>query len=142
MNRVFAVICMGFILILIGCSSPEPTMATEVNDITGIYAVNPGNTVLRFDADGTLYAAPSMTLAKNPIAPPGEFWFEGDFLYLSSTDDPVCGTQTAIYQVELLDEGKLRFYPIEDACEHRVAVFQGVIDPETGIPNNIWSPVE
>lgn len=142
MNKQMTGLILVGLLIFTGCSSQGPLLATNPEDIVGIFAVNPGNTVLRLEADGTIVAAPSLTLAKNPVADPGIFRFEGDHMIIESIDDPVCGTTTAIYQVQLLEEGKLRFVVIEDDCQHRVNVFQGMINEETGQPRNVWSPTE
>jgi len=142
MNKQMSGLILMGLLILTACSSEGSPLATSPEDIVGIFAVNPGNTILRLDAEGTIVAAPSLGLAKNPVADPGYFRFEGDHLILESIDDPVCGTTTAIYQVQLLEEGKLRFVAIEDNCQHRVNVFQGPTDEETGQPRNVWSPTE
>lgn len=142
MKRQLSLVVLAGLLFITACGSQAPPLATSPEEITGMYAVSPGNTILRFDLDGTIVAAPSLTLAKNPIADPGEFKFEGDQLILATIDDPVCGTTTAIYQVQLLEEGKLRFVAIEDDCQHRVNVFQGPINEETGQPRNVWKPVE
>jgi hypothetical protein len=122
MNKLMTGLILVGLLIFTGCSSQGPPLATNPEDIVGIFAVNPGNTVLRLEADGTIVAAPSLTLAKNPVADPGIFRFEGDHM--------------------MLEEGKLRFVVIEDDCQHRVNVFQGMINEETGQPRNVWSPTE
>ena len=140
-KRQIQLVVLG-LLFLAACAAPGPPLATSPQDIIGMYAVSPGNTILRLDPEGTIIAAPSLTLAKNPVADPGYFSFEGDHLILESIEDPVCGTTTAIYQVQLLEDGKLRFVAIEDDCQHRVNVFQGPIDEETGQPRNVWTPTE
>ncbi|MEJ2487574.1 MAG: hypothetical protein P8Y68_17770 [Anaerolineales bacterium] len=144
MNKQMSGLILLGLLILTACNSEGPPLATSPEDIVGIFAVHPGNTILRFDPDGTTVAAPSLYLAKNPVGDPGYFRFEGNHLIFESADDPdpVCGGATAIYQVQLLEEGKLRFVAIEDDCQHRVNVFQGPINEETGQPRNVWSPTE
>ena len=77
-----------------------------------------------------------------PIFPPGQYWFEGDQLHLMPTNDPLCDDITAEYEVWLLDSGYLNFIAIDDACEHRQNVMQGVIDGDTGEPSTTWVPVE
>ena len=73
---------------------------------------------------------------------PENYRFEGDQLILESIHSPICGKSTAIYQVQLLEEGKLRFVAVEDNCKHRVNVFQGPTMEETGQPRNLWTPTE
>lgn len=131
------------LLVTSSCGNHGPELATNPDQIIGIYTVNPGNTVISFTAEGTHIAAPSLTLVKNPVYSPATYWFEGEQLYIETDDDPVCGTKvTAIYTVQLLEDGKLKFSAVEDSCEHRVNIFQGIIEEETGEPHNIWSPVE
>jgi hypothetical protein len=142
MKRQFSLVVLAGLFFISACGSKGPPLATSPEEIAGMYAVSPGNTILRFDLDGKIVAAPSLTLARNPVADPGEFRFEGDQLILPTIDDPVCGTTTAIYQVQLLEEGNLRFVAIGDDCEHRVNVFQGPIMEETGQPRNVWTPIE
>lgn len=143
MKGNWVILVFIFLLIFSGCGSDGPNLATAPDQIIGIYTVNPGNTVISFYADGTHLAAPSLMLVKNPVYSPSTYWFEGEQLYIKTVDDPVCGTEvTAIYTVQLLEDGKLKFAAVEDTCEHRVNIFQGIIEKETGEPHNIWSPVE
>lgn len=134
-------IFFGFFAIT-GCSSQEPQLATSPAEISGIFHVNPGNSYMRIETDGTLIAGPSLSLVKEPVMEPDSYWFEGDQLYIKTDGNVICEPMTAIYQVQLLEEGKIRFRAVDDACEHRVNVFQGVIVEETGQPNNVWTPVE
>ena len=142
MKRQFSLLILAGLLFITACGSQDPPLATSPEEIAGLYAVSPGNTILRLETDGTFVGAPSLTLAQNPVMDPDYYYFEGEQLILESIDSPICGTTTAIYQVQLLEEGILRFVAIEDDCQHRVNVFQGPINEETGQPRNVWTPVE
>ena len=144
MNKVFAIVVAISLFLMSGCTSSDPILATSADDIIGIFASTGGATYARFDEDGTFRLGPSLMLVTNepPITPPGEYWFEGEQLHLKPDDDPICDNITAVYEVQPLDSGNLRFVANDDACDHRMVVLQGVIDSETGEPSTTWVPVE
>jgi len=132
------------LFLVTGCASSGPRLASNAEDIIGTFTSTGGATHARFDEDGTFRLGPSLMLVTNepPIIPPGEYWFEGDQLHLKPANDPICDDITGVYEVWPLDNGSLNFIAIDDACEHRQNVMQGVIDLETGEPSTAWIPLE
>ena len=79
---------------------------------------------IQFNEDGTLRASTH----------PGEFRFEGTRLIFNSNPAGACfqlGAETGIYEVNLLENGNLKFTVIEDDCLVRVSYTAGrVIEVE------------
>ena len=45
-------------------------------------------------------------------------------------------------QVDKQENGDLWFFAVEDECDHRLVVLQGILDEETGEPSTRWVPVD
>lgn len=143
MNKQFLLAYALFLILLTSCADPQRNYLTSTEEIIGVYSSTGGATYARFSEDGTVRFGPSLMLVTHePLYPPGEYWFEGQQLHLSSKDDPVCDNFSAVYQVEKQANGDLWFFAQEDGCDHRLVVLQGIIDQETGNPSTRWVPVE
>ena len=66
---------------------------------------------------------------------PGEFWFEGTQLFLQASVGCDVGNPIGIYEVELLENGNLKFTVIEDECATRVSAITGALIERE------WEPV-
>ena len=142
MKKRFLLIWFFLLFLLAGCDSPQRNFITTPEDIIGVYASTGGATYARFSEDGTVRFGPSLMLVTHePLYPPGEYWFEEDRLHITSKDDPVCDNFSAVYQVEKQENGDLWFFVVEDKCDHRLVVLQGILDEETGEPSTRWVPV-
>ena len=80
----------------------------------------------QFNEDGTFRAALSVAdLEQRPIDL-GEFRLEGTlFTFASSDESRDCAGQSGTYQVELTEEGHLRFTLEEDPCRLRASSTMG-----------------
>ncbi|MGD2026634.1 MAG: hypothetical protein PVI99_02360 [Anaerolineales bacterium] len=142
MKKIWMVLVLAGLFVVVGCTSQEAQLATSPAEINGIYQVNPGHSYMRIEMDGILVAGPSLSLVNEPVMAPDSYRFEGDQLFIENVDNVLCEAMTAIYRVQLLEDGRLRFLAVDDGCEHRKNVFQGLLDADTGQPNNVWTPVE
>ena len=88
--------------------------------------------VLHFNEDGTW----GREFTGDHAHAGSEFRFEGTRLILKDVSGPAClllGAETGIYEVELLENGNLKFTVIEDDCLVRVSYHVGrVIEVEFG----------
>ena len=90
--------------------------------------------MLHFDEDGTW----GREFTGDHSHAGSEFRFEGTRLILKDDSGGAClliGAETGIYEVELLENGQLKFTVIEDECAFRVSCFEG------GIVEVEWEPV-
>ena len=103
--------------------APTPVLAAKADDIVGTW-VGIGADALyeRFNADGTLQVAKSLkNLADKPDARM-TFRFEGTRLILTEVEAiglPSCDAKTAVYEVQLLPDGNMKFVAIDDKCSPR-----------------------
>ena len=84
----------------------------------------------RFNTDGTVQHAHSPETIDKPFAIE-EFWFEGTKLYIKTvfvSGVPNCGP-IGIYEVRLLESGKMQLKAIEDKCGPRKEDTEGIYDP-------------
>jgi len=103
--------------------APTPVLATKAEDILGTW-VGTGADALyqQFNANGTVNTARSR---ENVAAKPDSrstFRFEGTHLILTeveATGLPPCDAKTAIYEVQLLPNGNMRFVAVDDKCSPR-----------------------
>jgi len=114
--------------------APGPKLASSAEDIVGTWKSTTSSIEVQFNEDGTLHAQSSST---GTIAEE-EFWFEGTRFFVKDSRGLGCtleGHETGIYEVELLENGNLKYRVIEDECLTRVNYWAGrLIEPE-------WEPV-
>ncbi len=115
------------LLLLTGSATraQEPALATNLKDVVGIWRTvvtpAPRQHFLQFKEDGTYgiaHAPEELELDRVP-GHVGEFWFEGTQLFIKRTKYTECIGVIAIYEVELLANGNLRFVEVEDVCDAR-----------------------
>jgi hypothetical protein len=109
--------------------TPGPRLATRLEDILGIWQAS--GIFYRFNQDGTYtgaFSLDSLEAETERAHFEGEFWFEGTQLFLrelKAVDVTPCGDKTASYQVQLLENGHLKFTASEDACPWRYGALVG-----------------
>lgn len=144
MKRIIATMIGIGLLLLLGCASRAPaeaTLATTVEDVAGIwhrteqrwvttYGQFSGDSYIQFKEDGTFgFAMMAPDRVEDDPKVEAEFWVEGTQLHYRLTaerqvsEDPrLCIDRfpTAIYQVQLLENGNLKFVQVEhDGCDWR-----------------------
>ena len=135
MNKLVTSSTAIALFLLAGCAASGPKLASSAEDIVGTWQSTtdsvPG---LQFNEDGTAFGDPASVSPR-----PGEFRFEGTRLFLVNIapgDDCVLlGAETGIYEVELLENGNLKFTAIEDECAVRVTGITGALIEKE------WEPV-
>ena len=121
-NTLAALVAVG-LLLLVGCGSnaPGPGPVTEARHIVGLYRV--GHIFVEYDEDGTVrYAESRLTMREEKLTDVGEFWFEDGQYFQKLTGFYKmgdCQGITGIYEVQLLENGNLRFSVVEDECTQR-----------------------
>ena len=114
-------------------ATPNPNLANSAEDILGRWSSL--TLELTFNDDGT------SVLYLNAGSPrESEFRFEGTTLIIKEITDlrETCvagGFAVAFYEVELLENGNLKFIIIEDECAYRTSVLEG------GFVKTEWAPV-
>jgi len=117
------------LLLLTGSAAraQEPALVTNLKDVDGIWhtvvSPAPREHFLQFKEDGAYGIAhsPEELDFGRPagLAHVGEFWFEGTQLFIKRTGFTDCLGVVAIYEIELLATGNLRFVEVEDVCDAR-----------------------
>jgi hypothetical protein len=143
-KSVVILFCIGFVLMAMGgCSSPGPTtglsattsssilttststtkLATGAKDIDGIWVgLGADRLYQRFNLDGTNQTA--RTLENLTAKPDAEstFKFEGNRFIVTevaATGLPSAGPDPGVYEVQLLQNGDIKFTKIQDASSGR-----------------------
>ncbi len=126
MNKLLASSVAIALFLLAGCAASGPKLANSAEDIAGTWHSTTDSGEVQFNEDGTFIFGPATA---NPFA--AEFRFEGTRLFLVAIAPGVpCvlqGAETGIYEVELLENGNLKFTAIEDECEVRKNGFEGAL---------------
>jgi len=134
MNKLVASLIAIALVLLAGCAESGPKLASSAEDIVGTWQSTTDSRMVQFNEDGTLIGGPANV---NPT--PAEFRFEGTRLFLlgiAPRDSCILeGAETGIYEVELLENGNLKFTVIEDECAIRVSAITGALIERE------WEPV-
>lgn len=108
--------------------TPDPVLRQVVSpeDLVGVwgYCASASDCYYyQYNEDGTYYGSATASRERLENAPSitGEFWFEGNQLYLNVIEDTLtevwsCIGNIGVYEVQLLENGMLRFELIEDEC--------------------------
>ena len=140
-----ALMALG-LLLLTGCATlapsptatpaptetPEPRMATGSEDIVGIWFNLVVPLYSQFNPDGTSQQAFTLDNLQDQPDVIAEFSFEGTQLLIRELEYSSvfqCENPVGIYEVQLLENGNLRFTIMEDDCPLRRDGLRGVHEP-------------
>ena len=134
MNKLVASSIAIALFLLAGCAASGPRLANSAEDIVGTWKSSTSSTEVQFNEDGTTrYQFPSGAIGN------AEFRFEGTRFFEKHIDSSSgclgLGAETGIYEIELLENGNLKFTVIEDECPVRVNTFVGALIERE------WEPV-
>ena len=130
MNKKLASLIVLALFLLAGCGASGPKLASSAEDIVGTWQSTVSSLEVQFNEDGTLRA---QNAAGNTVD--FEFCFEGTRFLIGPDSCQNLGGDIGIYEVELLDNGNLKFIVIEDDNLTVVNYFAGrLIEVE-------WEPV-
>ena len=124
MNKRMASSIAFAVFLLAGCAAAGPKLASSAEDIVGTWKSSTSSQEVQFNEDGTTrYQFSSGTIGN------AEFRFEGTrFFDIASGHTCVqLGADTGIYEVELLENGNLKFTVIEDECPVRLNFYVGAL---------------
>ena len=133
-KQIASMIAIGLFL-LAGCAASGPKLLDSAEDMVGTWQSTVASMVLHFNEDGTWGHE---TPGGDHVHAGSEFRFEGTRLFLKDVSGGVClliGAETGIYEVELLENGNLKFTVIEDECAIRVTGITGALIERE------WEPV-
>jgi len=134
MNKLVTSSIAIALFLLAGCAASGPKLASSAEDIPGTWKSNTSSGEIEFYEDGTW----RREFVDSHTHDGSEFRFEGTPLILKDEPGGACtreGAETAVYEVELLENGNLTFTAIEDECPVRVTFFTGAIIERE------WEPV-
>jgi hypothetical protein len=136
---VVAIIAAGVVIGLLGGSSDEPDVGSlqpgpvsSFEDIVGTYQrQGPGEIFyLQFFEDGTLHGSSNRDLVQDRPQASQETRFEGTKMFVKQIKGGCDDDPDAIYEIQLLENGNLKFVAIEEPCGIR----SGTLDAE-------WAPI-
>ena len=134
MNKLVTSSIAIALFLLAGCAASGPKLASSAEDIVGTWKSNTSSVEIQFNEDGT-----TRYQFRDGHILNAEFRFEGTrFFDIVSNRVNACvvlGVETGIYEIELLENGNLKFTVIEDECPVRVNNFVGALIERE------WEPV-
>jgi len=126
MDKLMAGSIATAMFLLAGCAASGPKLASSTEDIVGTWHSPASSAELQFNEDGTSRIQFGSGTVIN-----SEFRFEGKrFFNINSGQGDQCvqlGAETGIYEVELLENGNLKFTVIEDECPVRLNFYVGAL---------------
>jgi len=122
MNKLVASSTAIAVFLLAGCAASGPKLASSTDDIAGTWQSNISSGDFQLNEDGTWRSQTGSGLVFT-----GEFWFEGTQFFIQDSVGCDVGNPIGIYEVELLENGNLKFTVIEDECATRANALQGAI---------------
>ena len=124
MNKLVASSIAIALFLLVGCAASGPKLANRAEDIVGTWHTPASSVGIQFNEDGT-----SRLIRGDGVIVNAEFRFEGTrFFDIASGHTCVqLGADTGIYEVELLENGNLKFTVIEDECPVRLNFYVGAL---------------
>ena len=134
MNKLVTSSIAIALFLLAGCAASGPKLASSAEDIPGTWKSNTSSWEIQFYEDGTFFRE----IVDDHAHDGEEFRFEGTRLILKDEPAGACtreGAETAVYEVELFENGNLMFTVIEDECAIRVTFFTGALIERE------WEPV-
>ncbi len=124
------------IFLLAGCAARGPKLASSIEDIVGLWQPASGDPfyILHLE-DGTMHGSPNRDEVEDQPRMEEDFRFEGTELFREQNSGRCAENPNSIYEVELLENGNLKFTAIEDECEGRAANLEGAAGDKE------WEPV-
>ena len=125
MNKLMASPTAIALFLLAGCAASGPKLASSAEDIVGTWQSTISAVEIQFNDDGTYRVQDSD--GRISVA---EFRFEGTRFFAGDASGDPCtklGYETGIFEVELLENGNLKFSVIEDGCLSRANIFVGAL---------------
>jgi hypothetical protein len=111
-NGSVIVLCLFTLTLITAC---QPVESITVDVISGVWRGESGWPFLFLNEDGTLFQAASNS-PENPFIF-GQWQLEGTTLTSHADDEsPFCAGYSATFQVEFIEEDKLKFILIKDDC--------------------------
>ncbi len=132
MQKPIASLMAVGLLVLAACGTGgevEPGPVSSLEDFAGTYeAVGPGGQFyLHILEDGTLHLSSNRDLVEDRPQIIDETRFEGTKVFLNEIKGPCVDEDAiadAIYEIQLLENGNLKFVAIEDTCIDRSGPLQ------------------
>jgi len=120
MNKLVAGSVGVALFLLAGCAAQSPSLASGAEDIIGTWKTTIGATEIQFNGDSKYVVTTPAFVAR------GEYRFEGTRLLLKALDqcDIIVVGALGTYEVQLLENGNLKFTLIEEECPTRVGRMQ------------------
>lgn len=147
-KNVFIVLLVIVVFVLVGCGASEPEKADSVDDIVGTWrrvrvgSDSAATDICKYSDDGTYICNFSLEEINQNEGWKGNFWFEGTQYFDQTTDAPggspsLCA-EVGIYEIQLLDNGSLKYVLVEDECRDRISSAAG-----RGVEEGLieWEPV-
>ena len=132
MNKQMASSIVVALFLLAGCAASGPKLASSAEDIAGTWHSTVSSAEMQFNEDGT-WVQEMGDHTHTGL----EFRFEGTrFIWKDFEGCTSPGAEIGIYEVELLENGNLKFTVIEDDCSTRVNNIAGFLSIEVE-----WEPV-
>ena len=145
-NLSIFVYLIALIVLLSACASDSSEMdypiATSATDISGKWMAAEDR-FHYYSEEGTHYYSHSLEQLEDRVdnnkAPEGEFWFDGNLHYHTSTACTLKGIEDpGIFEVFLIDEQTIKFVVDEDECNSRIDWLAG---PESEREEYVWTRV-
>ena len=113
------VVALGGVLLPSACGGDGEEGIT-IEDFTGLWHQSSSGVYNQFNEDGTFLVALSVANLEKAPVDLGQFRLEGTRVTFTTSDEsPECAGLSGSYQVELTEEGELRFVLEEDPCALR-----------------------
>jgi hypothetical protein len=122
MNKLLASSVGIALFLLAGCAASGPKLASSTEDIVGTWQSKISLGDIQYNEDGTWRSQSGSGAVWT-----GEFWFEGTQFFTQFSVSCDVGNPIGIYEVELLENGNLKFTVIEDECVVRVHYLEGAV---------------
>ncbi len=135
MNKQMTSLIAIVLILLTGCGASGPKLASSAEDIAGTWRSTVSGMEVQLTEDGI---ARHQHDDGETYHQADEFYFDGTRFFFKGHPGSACtldGYEPGIYEVELLENGNLKFTVTEDECLVRVNLLAGrLIEVE-------WEPV-
>ncbi len=125
----------------VSATSVQRYERADSESIAGTWYSFPAGMLLRFDGHGR--AAFGVDETGETIGYEASAWFEGQQLVVKFADyageSAVCETVVGVYEVQLLENGCIRFVTVQDECAFRADILTG--RPDLGF-DLVYHPVD